>query len=292
MPPSRPGRRGAAGGDHRDADRAPRVSLARALSKLGFCSRSEGERVVRAGRASVNGRVQREPTFRVDLDRDRIAVDGEELAGAQPVYLMLNKPRGLVTTRSDPRGRATVYERVGGATPGFVAPVGRLDKASEGLLLFTNDTRWAARILDPASHLDKTYHVQIDRVADDALLARLVEGAECPTADGTTERLAVKRAALLRHGAKTSWLEVVLDEGKNRHIRRLLSALGVEVLRLVRVAIGPLVLGELAKGEARALTPDERRALDAALDAATRGREARRRSARGAVRTRSKRARE
>lgn len=265
------------------AEREPRVSLARALSKLGFCSRSEAERVVRAGRVRVNGAVAREPSLRVDLDRDRLAVDGEELAGARRVYLMLNKPRGLVTTRSDPRGRATVYERLDDPSLPFVSPVGRLDRASEGLLLFTNDTRWAARILDPATHLDKTYHVQIDRVADDTLLRQLVEGVAAAADDGTAERLAAKRATLLRHGQKTSWLEIVLDEGKNRQIRRLLAALGVEVLRLVRVAIGPLELGTLAKGELRPLTPDERRALDAAASGAARDRVARPRVARGSV---------
>jgi 23S rRNA pseudouridine2605 synthase len=236
----------------------PAVSLARALSKLGVCSRSEGERLVRAGRVSVGGVVVREPSRRVDPARDRIAVDGARVGAERKVYLALNKPRGLVTTRDDPRGRETVYAcladaRLADAPLPFVAPVGRLDKASEGLLLFTNDSRWAARLLAPASHVDKVYHVQVACVADDALVTRLREGLT----DGGGEFLAAKAARVIRGGTRTSWLALTLDEGKNRHIRRLLAALGVEVLRLVRVAIGPLALGDLAKGAWRQLTPDE-----------------------------------
>jgi 23S rRNA pseudouridine2605 synthase len=181
----------------------------------------------------------------------------EQAVRAEPkVYLMLNKPRGLVTTASDEQGRATVLECLAGAKLPFVSPVGRLDKASEGLLLFTNDTAWAARITDPASHLEKTYHVQVDCLADDTLVRRLQEGVN---ADGDV--LAAKRVRVLRQGTKNSWLETVLDEGRNRHIRRLLAAFGVEVVRLVRVAVGPLELGPLAKGAFRALTPAEVLAL-------------------------------
>jgi 23S rRNA pseudouridine2605 synthase len=171
---------------------------------------------------------------------------------------MLNKPRGLVTTTCDERGRETVYRCLAAfdASLPWVCPVGRLDKASEGLLLFTNDTRWAARITDPDTHLDKTYHVQVNCLADDRLLERMLEGV---TEAG--ELLKAKAARLLRHGTRNSWIEIVLDEGKNRHIRRMLETLGVEVLRLVRVAIGPLELGELEKGAVRHLTEDERNAL-------------------------------
>ena len=248
------------------------VSLARALSKLGVCSRREAEELVRAGRVRVNGSVRREPSLRVDPGRDRFAIDGRRVGAAGKVYLALNKPRGLVTTRSDPLGRPTVYSCLRDAGLPFVSPVGRLDQASEGLLLFTNDTRWAAALLDPASHVDKTYHVQIDRVADDARLRRLERGVEAPAAAAATaasaagreeggERLGAKRARVLRAGSRTSWLEIVLDEGRNRQIRRMLAALDVEVLRLVRVAIGPLALGDLPKGSARRLTDDERDAL-------------------------------
>ena len=239
------------------------VSLARALSKLGLCSRSQGEAAVRGGRVTVNGVVERDPTRRVDMARDRLALDGEAAVAARRVYLALNKPRGLVTTRDDPQGRETVFACLARAALPPVNAVGRLDKASEGLLLLTNDTRWGQRLLDPATHLPRTYHVQVDRVPDDALVARLQAGVD----DGG-ERLAVVRAAVLRAGERHGWLEIVLDEGRNRHIRRLLAALDVEVLRLVRVAIGPLPLGDLAKGAWRHLTAAEKHALDRTMTGA------------------------
>lgn len=176
---------------------------------------------------------------------------------------MFNKPRGVVTTASDEKGRATVYSHLNVELP-WVGPVGRLDKASEGLLLLTNDSGWAARVLAPETHLDKTYDVQIAAVADESLLDMLIRGVS--SSDG--DLLRAKKAGLLRSGNKNSWLKIVLDEGKNRHIRRMLAECGVEVLRLVRVAIGPLALGELAKGDSRFLTKEEKLRLDAAMKAA------------------------
>jgi 23S rRNA pseudouridine2605 synthase len=231
----------------KDTSFAGKVSLARALSKLGHCSRSEGERLVGSGRVRVNGAVVREISFRVVPERDLIEVDGLAVAKAKHIYIALNKPRGLVTTRDDPEGRATVYECLDEDLP-FVGPVGRLDKASEGLLLLTNDTRWGDALLDPTSHVSKTYHVQV-RTTDGAGVR---EGA----------RAGVKSIEPLRVGSRsTAWFTVVLDEGKNRQIRRVFESLGVEVLRLVRVAIGPLELGKLAKGEWRHLTTAEVAAL-------------------------------
>jgi 23S rRNA pseudouridine2605 synthase len=145
-----------------------------------------------------------------------------------------------------------VFECLEGKSLPFLSPVGRLDKASEGLLLFTNDTAWAARVTDPDSHLDKTYHVQIDCVADESLAREIVRGVQADD-----ELLSAKSARVLRCGEKNSWLEIVLDEGRNRHIRRLLEALDIRVLRLMRVAIGPLELGTLPKGEFRFLTDSE-----------------------------------
>lgn len=228
------------------------VSLSRALSKLGLCSRKQAEVLIAEGRVRVAGKVARDPSLRIDLDRDRIAVDGEQVVAERKVYLMINKPRGLVTTRDDPEGRGTVYDCLEGLDLPFVSPVGRLDKASEGLLLMTNDTRWANGLLDPASHVDKTYHVQTGTAPDDAMLARFRDGA---SVDG--ELLTARSIELLRSGGRTAWLEVVLDEGRNRQIRRLLGAFDVEVLRLIRVAIGRLQLGDLAKGKARHLTAEE-----------------------------------
>jgi 23S rRNA pseudouridine2605 synthase len=239
---------------------------------MGICSRSQAGAMIQAGRVRLNGNVKRNPEAPVHFGIDRIEVDGRARIAAEKVYWMLNKPRGAVTTAADEKGRQTVYDflppgrsrrgdrpSTGEAAP-WIAPVGRLDKASEGLLLLTNDSEWAARVLAPAAHVNKTYHVQIGKVADDGLLAALKKGT---TSDG--DLLCVKSAESLRSGDKNSWLEIVLDEGKNRHIRRMLEVLGVEVLRLVRVAIGPLALGILAKGASRALTAGEKAALDRAL---------------------------
>jgi len=235
----------------------PKVSLARALSKLGYCSRTKALSLIRAGHVRVNGLVRRDGDRWVDLEHEQIEVEGHLLASAARVYLMLNKPRGLVTTTSDERGRKTVYDCLANGGFPWLSPVGRLDKASEGLLLFTNDTRWAGKILAPETHLEKTYHVQVDRFVDKELRQRLMEGITAEEGDF----LKAKRLDLLRRGSRHSWLEVVLDEGKNRHIRRLLSAFGVSVLRLVRVAVGPVQLGNLAKGAYRHLTERERESL-------------------------------
>lgn len=229
--------------------------LARVLSKRGYCSRSQAAVLVAAGRVSLNGRIVRDPETPAQLERDRIAVDGVEVAAAAALWLLLNKPRGYVTTAQDERGRDTVYALLPPDLP-WLAPVGRLDKASEGLLLFTNDSAAAARLTAPESHVAKTYHVQVDCVPDAALLQRLREGV-----DDRGERLAARAVKLLRSGEKNAWLEIVLDEGRNRHIRRLLDAHGVAVLRLVRVAIGSLLLGELVKGRWRWLRPDEIRVI-------------------------------
>jgi 23S rRNA pseudouridine2605 synthase len=196
----------------------------------------------------------------VRSERDRIEVDGQELTAQAKVYLMLNKPRGVVTTASDEKGRETVYGHLDEELP-WVAPVGRLNKASEGLLLLTNDSDWAARVLAPETHLDKTYHVQIGAVADATLIESISRGVRAD--DGSFLR--AKSAQILRGGEKNTWLEIVLDEGKNRHIRRMLAQLGIDVLRLLRVSIGPLALGELAKGVSRQLTEGEKRALDRAM---------------------------
>jgi len=234
--------------------------VARALSKMGYCSRSRGIALVRAGRVTLNGRLVRDPETPVRIAQDHIGVDGSGVEERPKVYLMMNKPRAVVTTASDEKGRATVYDLLDPAKE-WISPVGRLDKASEGLLLLTNDSKWAAKITDPASHLDKRYHVQVDRVAGDDLLAGLKRGVSVGG-----DLLRVKEARALRVGSKNSWLEITLDEGRNRQIRRVLGALGAQVLRLVRVSIGLLALGDLKKGAVRPLTKREKKLMDQALD--------------------------
>jgi 23S rRNA pseudouridine2605 synthase len=199
----------------------------------------------------VNERLVTDPEFPVKQGIDRVTLDGQENAPARMV-VMLNKPRGLVTTARDEQGRDTVYSCFKGAALPWLAPIGRLDKASEGLLLFSNDPAWAARVASPASGPSKRYHVQIDRLPDAALLDAIERGT---SVDG--ERLAAKSARILRSGEKNAWLEIALDEGRNRQIRRLLSAFDVSVLRLVRVSVGNLQLGALPKGEWRALSAQE-----------------------------------
>ena len=219
---------------------------------------------------SLNGQARCDPETPVQLERDRIAVDGHAVVSNVKVYLMMNKPRGIVTTASDEKGRDTVYTVLNRAIQSgkarlqsslWIAPVGRLDKASEGLLLLTNDSEWGARVTAPETHLEKTYHVQIGKIAGQSLPELLM--AAVRTDDG--EALRANRARVLRTGQKNCWLEIVLDEGKNRQIRRMLDALGIEVLRLVRVAIGPLPLGDLAKGDVRRLTTSEKQLLDRAI---------------------------
>jgi 23S rRNA pseudouridine2605 synthase len=243
-------------------EKARRIGLARALSKLGYCSRSLAAELVRAGRVRLNGSVQRDPEKPVRIDSNRIVVDEHEATPQKKIYLMMNKPRGLVTTASDEKGRETVYSVLasGGESLPWVAPVGRLDKASEGLLLLTNDSEWGARVTAPETHLEKTYHVQIASIGSDGVIAALLCGV---SVEG--QILRVKECRLLRSGEKNCWLEIILEEGRNRQIRRMLASLGVEVLRLLRVSIGPLQLGPLAKGKYRRLSAEEKLALDRAM---------------------------
>ena len=270
-----------------------RVGLARALSKLGYCSRSQAAELIRAGRVRLNEGVRFDPETPVHLTRDRILVDDRPIEAGEKIYLVMNKPRDLVTTAADEKGRETVYsilERSGSGAegvnsssesteaspllnPAWVAPVGRLDKASEGLLLLTNDSEWGARVAAPETHLPKTYHVQIARLADEALIAALTAGVKVAANSGASsgekcgdgETMRASQVRLLRSGKKNCWLEIVLTEGKNRQIRRMLQARGIDVLRLVRVAIGPLQLGKLAKGAYRPLTAEEKKMLDRSM---------------------------
>ena len=252
------------------------IGLARTLSKLGYCSRSRAAELIRAGRVTLNGKIFRNPETPVSGKKNQIAVDGREVDPEEKIYLMLNKPRGVVTTASDEKGRGTIYDLLSASpfpaknkfaveTLPWVAPVGRLDKASEGLLLLTNDSEWGARIAAPETHLDKIYHVQLGIVAKEDFIQALARGVKTKH----DEVLRAKQSRLLRTGQKTCWLEMVLDEGKNRHIRRMMESMGIEVLRLVRVGIGPLRLGDLPKGKHRSLAAPEKRMLDSSMRSKT-----------------------
>jgi 23S rRNA pseudouridine2605 synthase len=227
------------------------------MSKQGLCSRSQAIAMVLEGRVRVNGKIERNPERPTDSATDRIVIDGAETHAVAKVYIALNKPRGIVVSAADEKGRDTVYALLKDAGLPWLGPVGRLDKATEGLLLLSNDTVWAAGITEPAGALTKTYHVQVSGLPDAASLAAMQAGVI-----DAGEPLAAHSVRVLRAGEKNAWLEIVLDEGRNRQIRRLLSALGFDVLRLMRVAIGTLPLGDLPKGTWRVLTEDEVEALD------------------------------
>jgi 23S rRNA pseudouridine2605 synthase len=230
------------------------VSLARALSKFGVCSRTQAVALIEAGRVRVDGRVVRRAAHRLDPGRSRVTVDGRRVGDqTSRLTLVLHKPAGYVTTRVDPGGRATVYELLGDVGR-WVFPVGRLDRDSSGLLVLSNDHRLGQRLTDPESHVPKTYHVRVRGLPDAEALRVLREGA--PLRDGTlTRRARVQVLGSSRGG--DAWLEIVLTEGKNRQVRRMCAAVGHEVLELVRVRIGTLELGDLAPREWRRLTPAE-----------------------------------
>lgn len=244
------------------SDKSRKVGLARALSKLGYSSRSQAAALIGAGRVTLNGTTRRDPETPTSTERDRITVDGVLIKAASSIYLMMNKPRGLITTTSDEKGRDTIYSLLDqGQSWTWLAPVGRLDKASEGLLLLTNHSEWASCITAPATHLPKTYHVQVGSIVNEDVIHAIEQGVRSD--DG--EHLRALSCRLLRTGEKNCWLEITLDEGKNRHIRRMLAALKLEVLRLIRVSIGPLELGNLPKGKYRQLTSEEKATLDRAM---------------------------
>ena len=227
-----------------------RFGLARILSKRGLCSRTTAAEWVRAGRVSVAGEIITDPEQGFLLHQAAITVDGALVAAPERRVLLLHKPHGYLVTRSDTQGRRTIYELIPG--DGWLAPVGRLDQASSGVLLLTNDPAWAQTLLDPESHLPKRYHVQIRPPLAAEQIATLAAG---PQIEGVQYRPMDIRE--IRCGGKTQWLEFMLIEGRNRQIRRLLDNQGRIVLRLIRIAIGTLELGTLRPGEWRELSAQE-----------------------------------
>jgi 23S rRNA pseudouridine2605 synthase len=275
------GRMSSGRGDRRDRRERGRgeVSLARALSKLGLATRSAAVVLVREGRVAVDGRIVTEPLAAVVPERVRIAIDGRETSRPSPLTVLLHKPRGVVTTRSDPEGRQTVYSCLaspsGSAAPAMqeasgsavdarqdlpvadahLVPAGRLDAATSGLLLLTNDTRLADWVTDPAHAVPRVYLVTVRGELTPERAARLTAGVD----DGG-ERLAASAAAVRKRSRRETHLVLELIEGKNREVRRLLAALGHEVTALKRVAFGGLELGDLAPGAWRVVARAELRA--------------------------------
>jgi len=230
-------------------------TLDRALSRLGFCSRTEAEGWIRAGRVRVNGRAQTDPGAWVEIGRDRITVDNKPLFAGRKRYVLLYKPKGYLTTWRDPQGRPTVYDLLG-KTREWIFPVGRLDLDTSGLLLMTNDSEFAEMVTNPEFHVPKTYLVKTSTLLDDSQLAALRRGVELK--DGPTRPAEVVR---LRDSSGRTFLEITITEGRNRQVRRMIEAVGSKVLKLVRTAIGPIRIGRLEIGKWRELTAEEVRAI-------------------------------
>jgi 23S rRNA pseudouridine2605 synthase len=224
-----------------------RVPLARALSKLGRSSRSEAIELILAGRVAVNGRAVRDPARPVGPERDRLTVDGQEIERAKWRLILLNKIRGTVTTRRDPEDRPTVFDPLGEIGRGLIT-VGRLDRATSGLLLLTTDTRFANWLTDPATGIVRRYVTTVRGELTDADAARMTAGID----DVHAHQLHVRKRS-----ARETHLVIELVEGKNREIRRLCAAVGHEVTALRRVAFGGLEIGDLAPGAWRDVSRDE-----------------------------------
>ena len=233
----------------------PLKTLERAFSKTGTGSRSDARSWIGAGRVRVNGKIVQNPDHWVDLQHDRITFDGQPLRAAAPRYILLYKPTGYITTYRDPEGRPTVYDLTRDVGV-WLSPVGRLDLETSGLLLMTNDTAFADHIASPASHVPKTYQAKAAGLLEEEQFERLRSGVEL--SDGSTRPAEVQR---LRDGARHTFLEITLTEGRNRQVRRMLEAIGSKVLKLVRTAIGPVRIGDLPICTWRDLTATELAAL-------------------------------
>ena len=261
--------RAGSSGAGRQARPAGGHPIVRVLSKLGVCSRMQAVDLVKAGRVRVNGRILRDPGAACRFT-DEIAVDDRAVARTAKRTILLHKPRGVVTTRSDERGRATVYDLVSGAGTGagpgageWLVPVGRLDRDSEGLLLLTNDTRLSAWLTDPANAVPRVYEVTVRPGMTPGEIAALTEGTDI----GRDETSRPTSARLLATSPDASVVELTLTEGRNREVRRLFRARTRRVLKLVRTSFGPFRLGDLAPGEWREASASEGEAMRARVRA-------------------------
>jgi 23S rRNA pseudouridine2605 synthase len=230
------------------------MTLDRVLSRFGLASRTAARQVILAGRIKVNGRIVRDPDVWVEPRNDSIHLDGKRLKRARKLYLLFYKPKGVITSHGDPDSRKTVYDCLG-PEMAWVSPVGRLDKDTTGLLLLTNDTEFADRVTDPSSQIPKTYLLKTNVLVGDELIVRMAQGLEMKRGDWARPQ-SVRR---VEDRGKYSWLEIVLTEGKNREVRRMLEAVGLKALKLVRTRIGPCTLEGLQVGQWRPLRPSELR---------------------------------
>jgi 23S rRNA pseudouridine2605 synthase len=229
-----------------------KISLSRALSKMGLASRTVAANLIKGGKITIGGKRIRDPEFQVAFPVQNLLLDGHPIGEAKKLYFMMHKPKGAVTTRSDEKGRKTIYDLLPPEIP-WVFPVGRLDKESSGLLLLTNDTAWGERILSPADKIPKTYHVKINKQIKEEDIQKIKNGLIL------SEDLAYLPVKIekIRENKKTCWLEMVLMEGKNRQIRKTLEHLRYRVENLVRIKIGKLTLGKLKPGEISPILPGD-----------------------------------
>jgi len=233
----------------------PIKTLERVISKAGLGSRTEARRWIGTGRVRVNGRLVQTPNRWVDPERDVVTLDGRPVTARRRIYIALYKPKGFIASYGDPQGRATVYDLVSDLGS-FVVPVGRLDRDTSGLLLMTNDTAFAEWVMNPQHEIPKTYLVKAATVLSDTQLDRLRRGVELD--DGPTKSAEIRR---LRDSGKHSFIELIIREGRNREVRRMIEAVESRVLKLVRTSVGPLKLGSLGIGRYRELTPEEVKSL-------------------------------
>jgi 23S rRNA pseudouridine2605 synthase len=237
------------------------VRLQKLIAGSGLASRRKAEELIAAGRVMVNGRVVSEQGTRVDPERDHVKVDGKHLGAAQPfVYLMLNKPKNVVSTLDDPGGRTTIKDYLRGVSV-RVFPVGRLDFDSEGLMLLTNNGDLAQAVLHPRYHVPKTYLIKVKGVLTDEDIGQLERGVRFE--DGMTGPAQVKK---VRKVEANSWLEITIREGRKHQVKRMLESVGHPVIKLLRVRMGPIALGDLEPGEFRFLTDREANALRELVD--------------------------
>jgi 23S rRNA pseudouridine2605 synthase len=236
---------------HKGAAKRPLKTLDRVISKAGLGSRTEARRWIAAGRVRVNGNLIQTPDYWVDFARDKVTLDGKPIRAGKKIYLLLYKPKGYLTTYQDPEGRTTIYNLIADLGA-WVFPVGRLDLDSSGLLILTNDSQFAERLTNPDYKIPKTYLIKASTLLADEQLDRLRQGVVL--SDGPTKPAAVKR---LRDSAKYTHLEIIITEGRNRQVRRMLDAVGSKVLKLVRIAIGPVRIRDLPIGTYRPLTEEE-----------------------------------
>ncbi|AEH44936.1 pseudouridine synthase [Thermodesulfatator indicus DSM 15286] len=229
-----------------------KIRLNKFLSRAGVASRRKADELIKEGKVKVNGKVVREPGIKIDPSSQNVEVDDQLITIEEPVYYLFYKPSGYLTSLYDPHGRKTIKEFLK-SLPTRVFPVGRLDAATEGLLLLTNDGELANRLLHPRYEIKRVYHATIKGHPHEKLIDRLLkEGVEV---EG--RRVFPKKIRLLRRSPRTSTYEIVVGEGRKREVRKIFASIGHPVVHLKRVAFGPLTLGRLRPGEIRPLSPKE-----------------------------------